>query len=113
MSTIFLSGIVGSLAIFLILTKRPYALQEASIIPYTLLVVFFSFARTGSLSGPDLHPFMFSCPAVRPQTPRLLWRHLGFLVALFALQTIALAWRPNLPDRWNIERNRGSPLVLC
>jgi len=33
---------------------------------------------------------MFTCPAVRPQFSRLLGRHIGFLVALFAFQTLAL-----------------------
>jgi hypothetical protein len=40
MSTIFLSVIVGSIPLFLVLTSRPYGLQEASIIIYSLFVVF-------------------------------------------------------------------------
>jgi hypothetical protein len=53
-------------------------------------------------------PYLFTCPAVQPQIPRLLWRHLGFLVALFALQTAAQAARSNLPDWWNIENRKGT-----
>jgi hypothetical protein len=98
MTTIFLCMVVGSLPLFLLLTSRPYGLQEASIITYTLFELFFTFARTGSRGGPDLPPYKFTCPAVEPQVPRLLRRHLGFLVALFILQTAALAVRPNLPE---------------
>lgn len=108
MSAIFLSMIVGSLPLYLSLVSRPYGLQEASVITYTLFVVFFTFARTGGgPSGSDLPPFMFTCPAVRPQIPQLLWRHLGFLVALVVLQTAILAARGHLPYWWNTPSKRG------
>lgn len=52
-----------------------------------------------------------------PKVPGLLWRYLGFLVALIALQTAALAARPNLPDWWNTASGHGrhdeSPFVLA
>src|SRR5436309_11667583 len=57
-------------------------------------------------------PYMFTCPAVQTQVSRLLWRHLSFLVALCALQTLALAVRPNLPDWWNTDR-RGTPFEIA
>lgn len=119
MTTIFLCLIAGSVPLFLLLTSRPYGLQEASIITYTLFEVFFTFARTGTRGGPDLPPFKFTCPAVEPQVPRLLWRHLGFLVALFALQTAMLAVRPHLPDWWNMKDSKGATcfdlvlMLLC
>ncbi len=62
---------------------------------------------------------MFTCPAVQSLFTRLLWRHLGFLVLLFALQTAALASRPNLPDWWNTEDRKGATpfdlalILLC
>jgi hypothetical protein len=109
MTTIFLCSIAGSIPLFLLLVRRPYGLQEASIISYTLFEVFFTFARTGGgPSGPDVPPFMFTCPAVKPKIPRLLLRHLGFLVALFALQTSMLAVRPHLSGWWNIPDRKGS-----
>jgi hypothetical protein len=108
MTTIFLCLIVGSLPLFLLLTRRPYGLQEASMVSYTLFELFFTFARTGSRGGRDLPPFRFKCPAVRPQIPRLLWRHLGFLIALIVLQTAMLAIQPNLPDWWNVPDKKGS-----
>jgi hypothetical protein len=120
MTTIFLSWIVGGLPLFLLLISRPYGLQEASIISYTLFELFFTFARTGGgPSGPDLPPFKFTCPAVERQVPRLLWRHLGFLFALFVFETSMLAVHPYLPDWWNMPDRRGSTpfdlalLLLC
>lgn len=111
MTTIFLGWIVGSFALFMVLADKPYGLQEASIVAYTLFELFFTFARTGTRGGHDLPPYKFTCPAVEGQIPRLLWRHLGFLVALFALQTAMLAVRTHLPDWWNMQdRNGDTPL---
>jgi hypothetical protein len=108
MAALFLSMTVGSLPLFFLLMKRPYGLQAASAIAYTIFAVFFTFARTGSRTGKDLPPYMFTCPAVQPQFSRLLGRHLGFLVVLFVLQTAALAARPNLPAWWNIADRKGT-----
>jgi hypothetical protein len=109
LTTIFLCLIVGSLPLFLFLTTRPWGLQAASIITYTLFEVFFTFARTGGgISGPDVPPFKFTCPAVEPQIPRLLWRHVGFLLALFVVQTAMLAVRPHLPAWWNTQDRKGA-----
>jgi hypothetical protein len=117
MATLFLCLTVGSLPLFFLLMKRPYGFQAASAIVYTIFVVFFTFARTGTRNGKDLPPYMFTCPAVQTQVSRLLRRHVGFLVALFALQTLVLTIRPNLPDWWNTD-GRGTPfeivlLLLC
>jgi hypothetical protein len=120
MTTLFLSWVLGSLPLFFLLMNEPYGFQEASIIIYTIFGIFFTFARIGGgHSGPDLPPFKFRCPAVEPQIPRLLWRHLGFLAALFTLQTAMLAIRPHLPDWWNMYTRKGatpfdlSLLLLC
>jgi hypothetical protein len=112
MATLFLCLTVGSLPLFLLLVKRPYGLQAASVIAYTIFAVFFTFARTGTRTGKDLPPYMFTCPAVQTQVSRLLWRHVGFLVSLVALQALALAIRPNLPDWWNTDR-RGTPFEIA
>lgn len=119
MTTIFLCLVVGSIPLFLLWVSWPYGPQVASIITYTLFEVFFTFARTGTRGGPDLPPYKFTCPAVEPQVPRLLWRHVGFLVALFVLQTSMLTVRPHLPDWWNMPDRKGSTpfdlalLLLC
>jgi hypothetical protein len=120
LTIIFLCMTIGSVPLFSVLIKRPFGLQEASIITYTLFQVFFTFARTGGgASGGNVPPFKFTCPAVEPQIPRLLWRHLGFLIALVVLQTALIAARPHLPYWWIIkDRRGGSPyevafLLLC
>lgn len=79
-----------------------YPRQETSAVVYTLFAVFFTFAATKGF-----RPYMFTCPAVQTQVPRLLWRHLGFLVALVALQTAGLAVGPHLSDWWNTESGHG------
>jgi len=107
LATLFLCLTIGSLPLFFLLMKRPYGVQAASAIVYTIFVVFFTFSATRGL-----RPYMFACPAVQTQVSRLLWRHLGFLVALFALQTAALAVRPNLPDWWNTDR-KGTPFEIA
>jgi len=112
MATLFLCLTVGSVPLFLLLMKRPYGFQEVSAITYTIFAVFFTFARTGTRTGKDLPPYMFTCPAVQPQFSRLLWRHLGFLGALFALQALALAVRPKLPNWWNADRS-GTPFEIA
>jgi len=117
MATMFLCLTIGSVPLFLLLMKRPYGFQAASAVAYTIFAVFFTFARTGTRTGKDIPPYMFTCPAVQPQFSRLLWRHFGFLVALFALQTLAQAVRPTLPDWWNTDKG-GTPfgialLFLC
>jgi hypothetical protein len=109
MSAIFLCMTVGSVPLFLLLISRPYGLQQASIISYTLLVVFFTFATTGNGFGSrkNVPGYKFTCPAVEPQVPRLLWRHLICLVALFVLQTAMLTVHPHLPDWWNVQDKKG------
>lgn len=119
LATLFLSWTVGSVPLFLLLMKRSYGVQEASVVAYTIFVVFFTFASTGTRTGKDTPPYMFTCPAVRTQVSRLVWRHFGFLVALVALQILALAVRPSLPDWWNTDDRKGTTpfelalLLLC
>lgn len=119
MATLFLALMVGSVPLFIVLEKRPYGLQAASAIAYTIAAVFFTFARTGTRTGTDLPPYMFTCPAVKSQLSRLLRRHIGFLVGLFALQTLALAMGSHLQDWWITEDRRGGTpfdlalLFLC
>lgn len=98
---------VGSLPLFVLLISRSYGLQAASIISYTLFVVFFTFATTGTLSAGNVPGYKFTCPAVERQLLRLLRRHLIFLLALFVLQTAALAVHPHLPDWWNVKDRKG------
>ena len=58
-------------------------------------------------------PFLLSCPVVRGQLPQLIRRHLGFLAALFIVQTTALKFRPNLPAYWITPSSRdASPFAI-
>ena len=112
LATLFLCLIVGSVPLFLLLPEKLFGVQEASAIVYTIFVVFLTFAATRGF-----RPYMFTCPAVQTQISRLFWRHVGFLVALFAIQTLALEIRPKLPDWWNSGR-KGTPfdivlILLC
>jgi hypothetical protein len=65
MATLLLCLTIGSLPLFFLLMKRPYGFQAASAIVYTILAVFFTFARTGTRTGKDRPPYMFTCPAVQ------------------------------------------------
>jgi hypothetical protein len=47
-----------------------------------------------------MHRFLFDCPFVRPQLPRLARRHVGFLAVLFVLQTGVLRLRTVLSPSW-------------
>jgi hypothetical protein len=108
MSAIFFCMTVGSMLLFVLLRDTPYGLQGTSLVFYTLFVLFFTFATTGSRGGGNVPGYKFTCPAVEPQIPRLLWRHLICLVALFVLETAGLAVHPHLPDWWNIQDKKGS-----
>jgi Ca2+/Na+ antiporter len=108
MSAICLCMTVGCMLLFVPLRNAPYGLQVSSLVFYTLFVLFFTFATTGSRGGGNVPGYKFTCPAVEPQIPRLLWRHLICLVALYVLETGALAVHPHLPDWWNIQDKKGS-----
>jgi hypothetical protein len=55
---------------------------------------------TFSANKNGMRPFMFGCPIVRRELPRLLWRHLGFLAVLVVLLSVALRIRSSLPGDW-------------
>ena len=108
MSAIFLCMTVGTMLLAVLLRGTTYGPQVASLVSYTFFVLFFTFATTGSRGGGNVPGYKFTCPAVEPQIPRLLWRHLICLVALFVLETAALEVHPQLPHWWNIQDKKGS-----
>lgn len=95
--------IVCSTAVLLILLEnRPYGIQVSSIVAYTVSVALYTFSRNRNGN----QPFLLSCPVVQRQIPRLIRRHLGFLAALFVVETTAIGFRPNLPP--NLITPRGT-----
>ena len=101
---------VPSTAILLIsLENRPYGIQLSSIVGYTAAVALYTFSRNRNGN----QPFLLSCPVVRGQLPQLIRRHLGFLAALFIVQTMALKFRSNLPAHWITPTSRdASPFAI-
>lgn len=105
---LFLTVIGGGICLAL-LEYRPYGIQLTSMVIYTAAVALYTFSRNRN----GAQPFLLSCPIVRRQLPRLIRRHLGFLVALFIAQTTALRLRPNLPVQWITPSSRdASPFTL-
>ena len=86
---------MGSGVLFAVLADRPYGIQLASQVAYTAAVILYTFS-----SNRGLQRYLFRCPFVRPQLPRLAFRHIGFLAVLFVLQTGALQLRPRLSPSW-------------
>ena len=92
---LFLTLIGGGIFLAL-LENRPYGIQLTSIVIYTAAVALYTFSRNRNGN----QPFLLSCPVVRRQLSPLIRRHVGFLTALFIIQTTALKLRPNLPAYW-------------
>lgn len=89
---LFLTVPVGGIVLAL-LDDRPLGIQFSSMVMYTAAVALYTFSRNRNGN----QPFLLSCPAVRSQIPRLIRRHLGFLAAVFVVQTTAFKVRPALP----------------
>lgn len=103
LASLFLGSTVGSLALFVaLMNSQPYRLQELSQVPYTLGVVWLTFAAHRSAPR-----FLLSCPAVKPQLLTLFWRHICFVLALFLLETTALSIRLGLPTWWTLRDSKG------
>jgi hypothetical protein len=91
----FLTMLPGSLILFIWLGDTPYGIQFASIIGYSAATVLYTFSANRGMQR-----YLFKCPYVRSQFRRLVVRHIGFLVALFLLQTAILSIRPRLSPWW-------------
>jgi hypothetical protein len=108
MSAIFLCMSFGWMLPVALLKGTTYGPQVASLVSYTLFVLFFTFATTGSRGGGNVPGYKFTCPAVELQIPRLLWRHLICLITLFGIETAGRAVHPYLPNWWNVQDKKGS-----
>lgn len=98
---LFLAMIPGSIVLFILLADRSYGIQLASLVGYTSAIVLYTFSRNRGMPR-----YLFRCPYVRLVLPRLVLRHLGFLVALVILETEALRIRPRLPASWLVDSGR-------
>ena len=107
--------VIGGGIFLALLESRPYGIQLTSMVIYTAAVALYTFSRNRN----GAQPFLLSCPVVHRQLPRLIRRHLGFLAALFFVQTTALEIRPSLPAHGITPSSRDSSLfsltlgVLC
>jgi hypothetical protein len=112
---LFFFTILGGTFFLVLFANRPYGIQLSSVVIYTAAVALYTFSRNRN----KMQPFLLSCPVVRRQLPQLIRRHLGFLAALFMVQTAALELRPNLPAYLITPRGTNPPLftiilgVLC
>ena len=100
----FLVMMPGSLVLFMWLSDHPYGVQLASMVGYTAAVILYTFSANRGLPR-----YLFTCPVVHGQLYRLAVRHLGFLIALFIIETVALHLRPSMPPSWFVARGRNMP----
>jgi hypothetical protein len=106
---IFLIMTIGSLALFLYLGDDPFGVQIAAIVCYTSAVVLYTFSANRGTPR-----YLFRCPIVQTQLPRIARRHLIFVAVVFVLLTGALHLRPYMPPSWLIAsgaRNSMPPFA--
>jgi hypothetical protein len=107
---LFVVAIGGGVTIFIALGDTPYGVQLASAVSYTAFVALYGFARNKS----GICPYLFTCPVVVSQYPRLLKRHAVYLAVLIALETAVLAARPHLLVwRTTSTGKNGPPCVIA
>jgi len=99
----------GSVVLFVMLQEFPYGTQFASLIVYTAATVLGTFS-----AAKGQQRYLFTCPVVGSQLSRLFQRHVGFLAALFMVETAAFHLRPHLSAYWRT----GKPFevtvgILC
>ena len=92
--TLLFFTMLGGVGFLILFANRPYGIQLSSIVIDTAAVALYTFSRNRN----NMRPFLHSCPVVRRQIPLLIRRHVGFLAALFIVQTTALELRPKLPS---------------
>jgi hypothetical protein len=101
---LFLILCPGSVLLFILFGEWPLGLQFASVICYTSLIVLFTFSHYR-----DQQRYLFTCPVVRRETPRLVYWHVAFSITLIAGETLALGLRPRLPESWLVAGSGSMP----
>jgi hypothetical protein len=101
----------ASVAFLFALADLPFCIQIGSLIPYTAFVFLTTFSAQH-----QQQPYFFECPIVHQTMPRLVRRHVGFLVALVLLETIAFHLVRYMPLSWLSDNGKSdSPfaITLC
>jgi hypothetical protein len=101
---LFLIMLPGSLALFILLSDYSYGIQFASVVAYSAAIGLYTFARNKAAPA-----FLFECPIVQSQLPRLYRRHAAFLTTLFVFQTLAFGLKPHLPGSWVTASGNNMP----
>jgi len=89
------AGLLAILLLYILLGDKPYGIQIATLIAYSMAIFFFVFIR--SRLG---HGFRLTSASVIRSAPQLLALHLCALTIVFTLQTSALWQRSRLPIWW-------------
>lgn len=100
---LFVVGFGVACVLFFLLSDTSYGTQLATAIGYTAAVIIYGFARNRG----GIPPYLFTCPVVVSQYPRLLTRHAGFLAVVILLETIALRIKPHLSSWWFTSSGRN------
>jgi hypothetical protein len=75
---VFLSMTLGSALLFIFFSDRPFGIQLAALVWYTSAVVLYTFSANSAMPR-----FLFSCPIVRRELPRLAKRYMAFVAIFF------------------------------
>jgi hypothetical protein len=93
----------GGVSLFVMLGDTPYGIRLGSVVAYTALVTVYSFAKNRG----HIPPYLFTCPVVKSQYPRLLKWHAVYVAVLVTLETVALLIRPHLSQWWLTSSGRN------
>lgn len=91
----FLIMTIGSVTVFLYLGDDPFGVQIAAIVCYTSAIVLYTFSANRRMPR-----YLFRCPIVQTQLPRIALRHLIFVAVVFVLLTAGIQLRPYVPPSW-------------
>jgi hypothetical protein len=94
--------------LFIYSEDLPFGFQFASVLCYTAFIVLFTFSHYR-----DQQRYLFTCPVVRHQRWRLVYRHIAFIATLFTMETLALKLRPRLPESWVVATGRSMPRFVA
>ena len=100
----FFGHVVGSGALFIWLSDRPYGIPIGSSVAYTGAILLYTFAANRGMPR-----YLFRCPIVRQEMSRLARRHAGFLALLILLQTVAIGLKGQLPTWWLNSKGEDMP----